>query len=191
VAPTVTNSKAPALSVRATRLGLGDWALGVGSVLLLIDLFGLSWFAYSPRFHDIAVMLGQSTSANGWNTFTVVGPLTLLVGLAGIVAASLTAARPSPAVPVVITTLLLPVSFVQTLWVAFRVLLDGPSVHLVQAGGANVISAQAGAYLGLALSVVVFAGVYLSLRRDAVAPEDSPAWIETLGVEDSRKQSPA
>jgi hypothetical protein len=64
-------------------------------------------------------------------------------------------------------------------------------VHLVQAGGANVVSAQAGAYLGLALSVVVFAGVYLSMRRDGVAADDSPARIETLGVEDSRRQSPA
>jgi hypothetical protein len=179
------------MGLRTTRLTVAEWLLGAGSVLLLVDLFGLSWFAYSSRFHALAVMLGQSSSANGWNTFTVVGPLTLVVCVAGIAAAWLTAARPSPAIPVVIITLLLPVSFVQAVWVAIRVLLDGPSVHLVQAGGANVVSAQAGAYLGLALSVVVFAGVYLSMRRDGVAADDSPARIETLGVEDSRRQSPA
>jgi hypothetical protein len=179
------------MGLRTTRLTLGEWLLGVGSVLLLVDLFGVSWFAYGSRFHALAVMLGQSTSANGWNTFNLVGPLTLVVCLAGVAAALLTAVRLSPAVPVVIVTLLLPVSFVQMIWVAFRVLLDGPSVHLVQAGGANVIEARPGAYLGLALSIVVFAGVLLSLRRDGVAVEDSPVRIETLGVEDSRRQSPA
>jgi hypothetical protein len=179
------------MELRTTRLTLAEWLLGLGSLLLLIDLFGLSWFAYEPRVHALMSALGQSTSANGWNTFTVVGPLTLVVCVAGIAAALLTAARRSPAVPVVITTLLLPVSFVQVVWVAIRVLLDRPSLNLVSEGGANVIGARPGAYIGLALSIVVFAGVYLSLRRDGVAAEDSPARIETLGVGDSRRQSPA
>jgi hypothetical protein len=168
------------MGLRTTRLTLAEWLLGAGSLLLLVDLFGLDWFGYSSRFRALAVMLGQSASANGWNSFTVLGPLTLVVGLAGLAAAYLTAARRSPALPVVITTLLLPVSFLQTVWVAIRVLLDGPSVHLVQAGGANVITTLPGAYLGLALSIVVFAGVYLSLRRDGVADDDAPAVIETL-----------
>ena len=74
----------------------------------------------------------------------------------------------------------MPVSFVLVVVVAIRVLLDRPTVHLVQAGGANVIEARPGAYIGLVLSVVVFAGLYLSLRRDGVASDDSPAAIETL-----------
>ena len=52
--------------------------------LLLIDLFGRSWFAYRPAVRAVAAMLGQSTSASGWNTFTVLGPLTLVVCVAGI-----------------------------------------------------------------------------------------------------------
>jgi hypothetical protein len=179
------------MSVRTTRLTFAEWLLGAGSVLLLVDLFGVSWFAYAPRFHALATMLGQSSSANGWNTFTVIGPLTLVVCAAGIAVWWLTATRPSPALPVVITTLLLPVSFVLAVLVAIKVLLDGPSVHLVQAGGANVIEARPGAYIGLFLSVVVFAGVYLSLRRDTVAGEDSPAVIETLSADESRTHSPA
>ena len=167
---------------RTTRLTLSEWLLGAGSVLLLIDLFGVSWFAYESRFHALAVMLGQSSSANGWQTFTVLGPLTLVVCVAGIAVWSLTAARPSPALPVVLNTLLLPVSFVQVVLVAIRVLLDGPAVHLAQAGGSNVIQARPGAYAGLALSIVVFAGCYLSLRRDAVAAEDAPAAIETVPI---------
>jgi hypothetical protein len=179
------------MSLRTTRLTLAEWLLGAGSVLLLVDLFGISWFAYEPRFHALATMLGQSTSANGWNTFTVLGPLTVIVCLAGVAASWLTAARHSPALPVVIVTLLLPVSFALAVLIAIRVLLDGPSVHLAQAGGANVIEARPGAYIGLALSVVVFAGTYLSLRRDSVDDEDSPALIETLSADESRAQSPA
>ena len=179
------------MSLRTTRLTLAEWLLGAGSVLLLADLFTVSWFAYEPRFRALATMLGQSSSANGWNTFTVLGPLTVIVCLAGFAVALLTAARRSPALPVVIVTLLLPVSFVLAVLTAIRVLLDGPSVHLAQAGGANVIETRPGAYIGLALSVVVFAGAYLSLRRDSVDDEDSPALIETLSADESRAQSPA
>ncbi len=179
------------MSLRTTRLTAPEWLLGVGSILLLIDLFGASWFAYGARYHAFAAMLGQSASANGWDTFNVLGPLTLIVALAGIAIMLLTAARRSPALPVVITTLLLPISFVQAILIAIRVLLDGPSVHLVQAGGANVIDARPGAYVGVALSVVVFVGVYRSLRRDAVATEDSPAVIERLSAQDSPTESRA
>jgi Co/Zn/Cd efflux system component len=179
------------MSLRTSRLTLAEWVLGIGSLLLLADLFGASWFAYSSRFRALATMLGQRSSANGWQTFTVLGPMTLVVCLAGIAILWLTAARRSPALPVVITTLLLPVSFVQVVLIAIRVLLDGPSVHLVQAGGANVIEARPGAYIGLALSLLVFAGVYLSLRRDGVAAADSPSAIERLSAQDSPTESHA
>lgn len=179
------------MNIRTARLTHAEWMLGTCSLLLLIDLFAVSWFSYGSRYHAFAAMLGQSDSANGWNTFTVLGPLTLIVCLAGSAIMWLSASRPSPALPVVITTLLLPVSFVQAVLVTIRVLLDRPSVRLVQAGGANVIGARPGAYIGLALSVLVFAGVYLSLRREGVAAEDSPAGIESLSVEDSPSESPA
>ena len=179
------------MSFRTTRLTFAEWLLGVGSLLLAVDLFATSWFGYRARFHAFAAMLGQNVSANGWDTFTVLGPLTLLVSIAGVAIWWLTATRSSPALPVVVATLLLPVSFVQTILVALRVFLDGPSVHLVQAGGANVIETRPGAYLGVALSIVTFAGVYVSLRRDGVAPEDSPATIQTLNVEESSSESHA
>lgn len=179
------------MSLRTTRLTRAEWMLGLGSLLLLVDLFGVTWFAYDDRYHAFAAMFGQSVGANGWNTFTVIGPLTVIVCLAGIATAWLTAARSSPALPVVLATLLLPVSFVQAVLVAVRVLVDKPSVHLAQAGGANVIVARPGAYIGLALSIVTFAGVYLSLRRDGVPADDAPRKIERLPVEDSPTQGAA
>jgi hypothetical protein len=167
-------------------LTLAEWILGIGSVALLVDLFALAWFAYKPRYHVTALMLGQRVSANGWQTFEVVGPLTLLVCVAGIAICWLVATRRSPALPVVVTTLLVPVSLALTVLLAIRVILDQPSVLLLQAGGANVLEARPGAYAGLVLSAAVAAGVYLSLRREGVAPEDSPAVIQTLSVDELR-----
>jgi hypothetical protein len=112
----------------------------------------------------------------------VIGPLALVVCLIGLAIWLLVATRRSPAVPAVLTTLMLPVSFALAVLVAIRVLLDQPAVHLAQAGGANVIEPRVGAYVGLALTLVIFAGLYLSLRRDRVAEDDSPATVETLRV---------
>ena len=179
------------MGFRTTRLTFAEWLLGVAALLLLVDLFGLTWFAYRSHLHAIMTALGQVTSANGWDTFTVLGPLTLIICLAGITVTVSTASRSSPAVPVVITTLLLPVSFIQMILVAIRVLLDPPSVHLVQAGAANVIDPRPGAYLGLALSVAVFAGSYLSLRRDGVTAEDAPKTVELIPVPTESSGAPA
>jgi hypothetical protein len=170
------------MTFKSTRLGLGEQLLGIGCVLLVVDLFAVPWFAYQPQYRATAVMLDLSVSASGWQTFEVIGPLALFVCVVGLAICVLTAARRSPAVPVVLTTLLLPISFVLAVLVAIRVLLDRPAVHLAQAGGANVIQPRAGAYVGLALTLVIFAGLYLSLRREGVASEDSPATIETVRV---------
>jgi hypothetical protein len=106
--------------------------------------------------------------------------------VAGIAICWLVATRRSPALPVVLTTLLVPVSLALAVLLAIRVILDQPSVHLLQAGGANVLEARPGAYAGLVLSLVVAAGAYLSLRREGVAPEDSPAVIQTLPLGELR-----
>lgn len=177
------------MSVRAERLGRGEWLLGLGSAVMLIDLFGPTWFEYRPQFHATAAMLGQQVSANGWQSFEVIGPLCMVVYVIGTAICWLAATSHSPALPVVLTTLLLPATLALMVLVALRVLLDPPSVHLAQAGGANVIEARPGAYIGLALSILIFVGNYLSLRRDAVADEDSPAVIETLSVEQSRTET--
>jgi hypothetical protein len=179
------------VSIRTNRLAAGEWLLGVASVLLLVDLFAVVWFEYRPQFHATAAMLGQRVSANGWDSFTVIGPLALVVCAGGVAVWVLTATRLSPALPVVITTLLAPLSFVLAVLVAIRVLADRPSVHLAQAGGANVIEARAGAYIGLALSVSVFVGIYMAMRREGVAGDDSPSTIETLSIEQSRTSARA
>jgi ABC-type sulfate transport system permease subunit len=177
------------VSFRAARLGVAEWAIAIGGLALLVDLFAVSWFAYDSRFHVTALMLGQKVSANGWQSFSVIGPLALVVGVAGIALGWLVATRRSPAVPVVVTTLLLPFSLALVVALVIRVVISPPSVHLAQAGGGNVISAQPGAYVGLVLSVVIFAGTYAALRREGVPTADSPAEIESLPLSEPRGSS--
>lgn len=170
------------MSPRAARLEFGEWVLGVSSVLLVIDMFGVTWFAYTGRYRAIATLLGQRVSATGWETFDVIGPLALVVCVTAIAAVWFTATRQSPALPTVIVTLLAPLSFVLALLVAIRVLIDRPTVHLAQAGGANVIAVRPGAVAGVVLSIGVFAGCVLVMRRDRTASTDTPAFIPTLRV---------
>lgn len=180
------------MSVRTTRLSVGEWLLGISSVLLFVDLFAATWFEYRPlQSHAPIGRLGEHLGASGWRAFDVIGPLALVVCAAGIAICWLAATRRSPAVPVVSATLLAPVSFVMAILIAIRVLLDRPSVHLLHGGGANAVEAKPGAYVGLALSLAIFSGVYLVLRRDGVAPDDSPGVTETLSVEPSRTSAPA
>lgn len=169
------------MRLRLTRLRPGECWLGIGSALLLIDLFGVTWFRYQGHYHAGARLLAQRLSANGWQAFEVIGPLALIVSAVGVSICGLAAARRSPALPVVATTLLTPVALVLAVLVAIRVLLDPPSV-LGGVGGANVAQTGPGAYVGLAASLAIFAGLYLALRRDGVAAEDSPAAIEVLRV---------
>jgi hypothetical protein len=167
------------VSFRATRLGIGDWLVGLGGVLLLIDLLAVPWFVYRPEYQPLAIVLSRRVSMNGWQAFTVVGPLTLLVSLVGITIYWLAGTRRSPALPVVLTTLLTPVSLALVVLLAVRVLLDQPVVVL-RRGAGNALEPRAGAYFALVLSIVILAGLYVSLRREGVAEEDAPREAETI-----------
>ena len=168
-------------SIRLTRLGAGEWILGIGSVLLLADLFSLSWFRARSGFHATALIAGGRVRADGWQSLGATGPLALVVCLAGIAVCWFTATRRSPALPVAITTLMVPVALIVAALTAIRVFLAQPTVRLLRAGAAaGAAGLRPGAYLGVALSLAVFAGAYLALRRDNVAPEDAPAEVELV-----------
>ncbi len=176
------------MTFRATRLGVADWLIGTGALALLIDLFAVPWFAYRPEYQGIAIMLARNVSFDGWQAFRLVGPLTLLVSVVGVTVFWLQGVRRSPALPVVVTTLLTPVALVLMVVLALRVLFDQPSVPM--SGGGNALEARPGAYFALLLSIVISVGAYLSLRREGVAPEDAPAEIETLDLAPRSHASP-
>ncbi len=144
------------MSFKAARFGRGDWLLFGCSIGLLVDLFAVSWFA----------------DRSGWQALRVLGPLTALVCLVGVVSWWLQGTRRSPALPAVLLTLLLPVALLVFGLLAVRVLLDTPGDS----------SARAGAYVALALSLGLVVGVYGSLRREGVAEADSAEVVQAISV---------
>lgn len=180
------------MSFNIWRTTVGDRLAAIASVLLVIDLFARPWFAYRSQFRTVATMLGQRVSANGWQSFEAVGPLTLVVCAVAIAIFCLGVTRRSPALPVVLTTLLLPVSLALVILLAIRTLLDTPSVHLLQAGGANALHTESGAYVALGLSVAILVGLYASVKHEGTSETDPPTPVETvpLAVPAAVGQSP-
>jgi hypothetical protein len=139
------------MSFRIARLRAPEWALGIASAALLVVLFALDWYA----------------GANGWQSLTVLGPLTAVVAVLGLAVWVLQATQSAPALPIVLTVVELAVGLILVIALIVRVAVDPPKL---------------GAYLGLALALLVVLAAYASLRRDGVADADAPQPIETLPV---------
>lgn len=168
------------MKIRFTRLGLGDWLDGLASVALLVVLFALPWFAVHANFMPVLSRLGETVSANGWQTYTVVGPLTVLVCGLGLAQWLLQLTRSAPALPILVTVVQAPLSLVLLIWLIVRVLIFPPSMNMPLGGTGNALTARPGAYIAVALAAAIVLGVLISLRRDGVDPADTPAQIETF-----------
>jgi hypothetical protein len=178
------------VKLRPARLGLAELLIAIGAVGLLVVLFAVTWYEVNPRFRDSLLALGETVSANGWNTFTWIGPLCLVVAVLGLLAVWLQVSRDSPTLPVVTVILLMPLSLLAILALLIRVLIDRPELQLV-GGSMSTLVVRPGAYAGLLFAVVISAGCWLSLRRDGVASADSPAFIEVVPLEQSPPHSRA
>ena len=134
---------------RLDRLRAPEWALGVVSLALLVVLFTLDWYG----------------RASGWQSLTVLGPLTAVVAGLGVVLWWLQATSRAPALPVSLMGVELAVGLVLALALIIRIAIDPPA---------------AGGYFGLALAILVCAAAYLSLRVDGIAEADAPRSVETF-----------
>lgn len=167
------------MSARPSRLALGDWLIAIGAVGLLVTLFGAQWYQAPARFRDSLLMQGHVVSANGWNTFTWIGPLCLIVSLLGCGAFALQLTRDSPALPTVTVILLAPFALLLVVVLIVREFVDRPGLQLASGAGGS-LDTLGGAYVGLGFAALVLAGAWRFLRRDQVAAADSPALVETL-----------
>lgn len=175
------------MSFRIERLGVGDWLILVGAVGLLVDLFGARWYSYPsgwwsyppPGRASIVASLG---AGDGWQSLAVLGPIAAVVAAAAVLTFCAQALRRSPAVPVVLTTLLSPVAALLVLALAVRIFVATPSAGLRGVGGSG-LNADAGAYVGLGFSVVLAVGLFVSLRREGIAAADAPGEIETIKLD--------
>jgi hypothetical protein len=167
------------MKFRPSRLAIGDYLVGGGGLVLLVALFALAWYQAPSQIRGALLLMGQGLNANGWQTFMWIGPLCLLVGLLALAASWFQLTRDSPAVPIVTTIVLAPLSLLLTLALVVKVFIAVPSVQLPAGSGAGLQTCP-GAYVGLAAALVIMAGSWLSLRRDGVDPRDSPRQIDTV-----------
>jgi hypothetical protein len=178
------------MKLRPSRLAIGDYLVGGGGVLLLIVFFALPWYQAPSQTRGALLLMGQGLSHTGFQTFMWIGLLCMLVGLLALAASCFQLTRDSPAVPIVTTIVLAPLSLLLTLALVVRVFIAVPTVQL-PASSSSGLQTCAGAYIGLAAALVITAGAWLSLRRDGIDPADSPPHIETLPLAGSSRIDPA
>lgn len=162
------------------RLRAGEWLIGIGALLLAVDLFALPWYGLTSVFAPGAAQLGQPTTTTGWGGLLVIGPLALLVALLGLAVCWLQGTRPAPALPVACTLIELALGTLLAVCLVVRVLFAPPGILIPGAPGVRAVQTLYGGYAGLLLSIVILAGAYLSLRRDGIAERDAPRRVEVL-----------
>jgi phosphoglycerol transferase MdoB-like AlkP superfamily enzyme len=183
------------MSFKFARLGAGDWLMFVGAAGLIVDLFANRWFSYpngfygyTPGLSTAAVAADLSRGQDGWQALPVLGPIAALVAAAAILTFGAQALRRSPAVPIVLTTLLAPIAALLLIALAVRTLIAPPSFALRHIGGGSRLGRDAGAYIGVGFSLLLAVGPFVSLRREGILPSDGPGEIETIRLDDPATQ---
>jgi len=134
------------------RLRPGELLALAGGVALIVSLFS-TWYTLSA---------GVLTSrASGWQAFAVIDVLLALVAAGGIALAVVQAVETRPALPVAASVLLVPVGFLGVLLVLFRLIF--------QPGPNELVNLGAGAWLGLAATLAISAGAWLSIGDERVS----------------------
>jgi hypothetical protein len=161
----VSSPRAFALS----RLRIGESLAGLAAVALLVLLLAVHW--YGGR---------RIPPATGWEALTVTRWVALVTIAAGLALPLTQATRRAPAVPASLSVIVLVLGIVLTVILLIRVVIDLP-------GPDELVSARAGAYLGLAGAVAIAAGGFLSLRQEGVARFDERTEIETVVLGGARE----
>jgi hypothetical protein len=160
-----------------SRLRSGEWIVGIASLALLVVVFAAPWFGAGHASGSPDRI--QQVTDNGWQSLSILGPVTVLVALLGLAVWWLQACCRAPALPVSATVLETLLSFALLIGLVVRVVFAHPAV-LAAGRSDSSTHVKYGAWTGLALVVVVLAGSYRSLRTDGIAPPDGPQGIETV-----------
>jgi hypothetical protein len=129
------------------RLRAGEWLAAAGGITLIVALL-LPWYEDEQS--------GETVS--GFEIFSVVDILLVLVAAVAITLAILQATQTSPALPVAFGVLTVVVGALGVLLVLYR-LIDEPR---------DAVGLSAGAWLGLVAVVAVTAGGWLSIADEHV-----------------------
>jgi len=164
------------MDFRPSRLRLGEALAGAASALLAVLLFGVGWYGLAGAAGQTVSSMGVSASISGWHALPTLRWLILVTIVVGLALTYFQAARAAPALPASLSVFVTVLAILTTLGLIYRVLISVP-------GPDSLFEAKAGAYLGLACSVVlVYAGVR-SMREESPRPDaEGAAAIPTLDV---------
>ena len=142
------------------RLRDGEWIAGAGGVALLAAMF-LHWYA-AGRFEVTA-----------WQAFGVLDVVLALLALVPLALVFTQATRRSPSIPVAFSVFTTIAGLLAALLILYRI--------VNQPGSNDLVTVEAGAWLGLLAALIVAAGGWRSMRVEPIpgAPmppiEDLPA----------------
>ncbi|MDQ6835941.1 MAG: hypothetical protein M3016_07105 [Actinomycetota bacterium] len=149
------------MSWQPGRLRSGEVIAGTGAIALAACLFALPWYARS------------STTVDGWNALTIARWLMVVTILVVLALVILQARMEAPALPVTLSMFGTVLGGLTSLVLIDRVLISTPFADT-----------RAGAYLGLASSLVLTYGAGRSLRSEGPDPA-SNAPIPTVRLPSS------
>jgi hypothetical protein len=161
------------IDVNPRRLRPGEVIAGVAALALLVLLFALPWFGTRGPVSRTAAILGVVTSFDGWHAFTQLRWLIMLTILVAFALAFFQSTRRAPAIPVCLSVILTVLGTITVLALVYRVLVNVP-------GPGDLVTAKAGAYLGLAGAAAVTYGGFASMRREGILDGDGPGEIPTV-----------
>jgi hypothetical protein len=155
------------------RVRIGEVVAGVAGVVLLASMF-LDWYSVSP---ETVLGGGGERGVSAWGAFSVVDLFLALVALLGIALALAQVVGRGPALPVGIGVVATTLALAGSLLLLYRL--------VNQPGPNELISVDAGAYLGLLATLGVFVGGWLSLS------DERPRPVDPLPPEPRRRPTPA
>lgn len=157
---------------RAARIRWPEWVAGLGSLVLLYSLVGLSWSTHLRASGGQGPKVYVSNSEDGWHALSHAHWLILLTVLVGLALLLLQGTRRAPALPVAFSFFVIVLGALSTVWLIVRVPID-PS------GGREL-----GGWLALISAAILAGAGYASFRMEGIAPEDGPQEIPTITARD-------
>jgi hypothetical protein len=188
------------------RLRVGEWIAAISGVVLLISLF-LPWWSvpgqfqmqmlrgggYEGTYFERSLGTSGSDSFTSWSAWEMLSTTDILLGLLGAAAIVLwivTARARNTAPGIAFDALLVPFALVMSIVCLIRV-LNVPEPLEPLADALDVVDVEYGAWLGLAATLGVLAGVLVAMRDERLSkpgqptdqtgmPVDAPPAIEKL-----------
>jgi hypothetical protein len=155
------------------RLRDGEWIAGAGGVALLAALF-LHWYGVSLEPLDQALPPGtigvldifQGAEATAWQAFDVLDVVLALLALVPLGLVFTQATRRSPSIPVAFSVLTTLAGGLAALLILYRI--------VNQPGPNDLVTVEAGAWLGLLAALVIAGGGWRSMRVEPIPGAPMP-----------------